>query len=469
MPDCPAASRLDHNVEQGGEVDLEVAQDIADLSQMAHYRASPDFKIGLTGKPIQSSQTKDLSGDNATFSSVPTLEAPRSQVSEPTLEDDREESTEEDDLVTDDESEWEPSESEAWGGSTQHESNPDTNHLPVQDGQQSPGRLVLTGEQEDLQVKLPAAVLRRDALERRKSKQELPPAEVGQLRSLNATMTTLDSQLEESTAEHHQDNPMTNLQDAHTSDLLSPRHQNISAQRSTKRTADKAHMSSRRGKTPATKRHKASSSKSSTRNNPSNRTARFTKELGFYIMDCDPETATDRIKELPVHGEFAANTVVSWEAELKKVKEGASWAVRREIKDDETKLREARVALGRGVCSNAGLKWRIKGIKTELFGYQVAGVGFMLLRERAKDGPKGGINADGMGLGKTLQSLTLITHNLPTPEEEQAGIKSTLIVTPSNAQHQWWEEVFKHCDDPSVIECKGQLPGKKILLAHRIV
>jgi hypothetical protein len=61
---------------------------------------------------------------------------------------------------------------------------------------------------------------------------------------------------------------------------------------------------------------------------------------------------------------------------------------------------------GRGsVKADGNGLWLVKGMKTSLKPYQVLGTAFMRRRERALEEPRGGLLADGMGLGKTLMCL----------------------------------------------------------------
>lgn len=79
-------------------------------------------------------------------------------------------------------------------------------------------------------------------------------------------------------------------------------------------------------------------------------------------------------------------------------------------------------------------------LKTTLFGYQLHGVSWMIERENSII--NGGILADEMGMGKTLQMIGLIL---------KGDIKeTTLIVTPTIALNQWNAEILKNTDDIAV-------------------
>lgn len=61
---------------------------------------------------------------------------------------------------------------------------------------------------------------------------------------------------------------------------------------------------------------------------------------------------------------------------------------------------------GHGACRIAeNSNWRVRGMATNLKGYQVLGSAFMRRRENGVSEPRGGLVADQMGLGKTLMML----------------------------------------------------------------
>ncbi len=88
-------------------------------------------------------------------------------------------------------------------------------------------------------------------------------------------------------------------------------------------------------------------------------------------------------------------------------------------------LRASRILGPRKVSPDGNGNWTFKGMKTSLFHYQIAGAGYMKLRETGEQPPYGGILADEMGLGKTIQTILTMLSNLQTDPEEP---KCTLIV-----------------------------------------
>lgn len=68
----------------------------------------------------------------------------------------------------------------------------------------------------------------------------------------------------------------------------------------------------------------------------------------------------------------------------------------------------------------------------------------MITRELSDHKPHGGLLADAMGLGKTLETLATMVGNPPSPEDIRKNQKTTLVVLPSSAVNQWMEEVATH-------------------------
>ena len=64
-------------------------------------------------------------------------------------------------------------------------------------------------------------------------------------------------------------------------------------------------------------------------------------------------------------------------------------------------------------------------------------------RELAFDGIGGGIQADQMGLGKTIMMIATMISNQPSSDDP----KCTLIVTTAGLVDQWMKELRKHVDE----------------------
>jgi SNF2 family DNA or RNA helicase len=110
-------------------------------------------------------------------------------------------------------------------------------------------------------------------------------------------------------------------------------------------------------------------------------------------------------------------------------------------------LREAVKSFGYKQARAVNGRWKLKGMKSTLFKHQVVGVSWMLRQEFSPDGPYGGILADQMGLGKTVQVLAAMSANRPSEEDSRNGHHQTLIIAPAVAISQWEKEIERHCDE----------------------
>ncbi|KAJ5757767.1 uncharacterized protein N7511_006461 [Penicillium nucicola] len=90
--------------------------------------------------------------------------------------------------------------------------------------------------------------------------------------------------------------------------------------------------------------------------------------------------------------------------------------------------------------------WKINGLKTHLYSYQLLTVSWMRDRELAKSAPHGGLLCDEMGLGKTLTSIA----NLVEGRSLEKGQAPTLIVVPRNLVTHWIGQLKKHCEKKTI-------------------
>lgn len=81
--------------------------------------------------------------------------------------------------------------------------------------------------------------------------------------------------------------------------------------------------------------------------------------------------------------------------------------------DDKKKLREASKSFGYAKCKAQDGKWLITGMKSLLYHHQLLGAQWMVQRELSSQAPHGGLLADSMGLGKTVQTLACMIGNPP--------------------------------------------------------
>jgi hypothetical protein len=121
-------------------------------------------------------------------------------------------------------------------------------------------------------------------------------------------------------------------------------------------------------------------------------------------------------------------------------------------RSDKAKLLQASRSFGFANVKAVKGKWLVKGMRSTLYHHQLLGAQWMVKRELSSEPPHGGLLADSMGLGKTVQTLACMVGNPPTEEDIRRGITTTLIVVPSSVLHQWKEEIELHCDAlPKVI------------------
>ncbi|KAI1488225.1 P-loop containing nucleoside triphosphate hydrolase protein [Biscogniauxia mediterranea] len=115
-----------------------------------------------------------------------------------------------------------------------------------------------------------------------------------------------------------------------------------------------------------------------------------------------------------------------------------------------SELGEAARRMGLGNCHPVNDKWMLKNLCHPLYPHQLLGVDFMLKRECSVYGPSGGINADAMGLGKTVEALACIVANPPQSDDIEEGRKATLWVLPASAAQQISKGVSKFCSRDAV-------------------
>ncbi|KAE8441985.1 hypothetical protein EG329_004111 [Mollisiaceae sp. DMI_Dod_QoI] len=119
-------------------------------------------------------------------------------------------------------------------------------------------------------------------------------------------------------------------------------------------------------------------------------------------------------------------------------------ASNRVAKDDKKKLRDASRSFGYAQCKAQDGKWLIKGMESPLYHHQLLGAQWMVQRELSSQQPNGGLLADSMGLGKTVQMLACMVGNPPGAKDLARGTKATLIVVPAGVIDQWLDEIRHH-------------------------
>lgn len=88
---------------------------------------------------------------------------------------------------------------------------------------------------------------------------------------------------------------------------------------------------------------------------------------------------------------------------------------------------------GRGSVVHTGDgMWLVKGMATSMKPYQIQGTAFMRRREHSKEEPRGGLLADQMGLGKTLEMLGKLIAGILVPYTElDANLMQQILSTES--------------------------------------
>ncbi|KAE8147933.1 SNF2 family N-terminal domain-containing protein [Aspergillus avenaceus] len=117
---------------------------------------------------------------------------------------------------------------------------------------------------------------------------------------------------------------------------------------------------------------------------------------------------------------------------------------------DKQRILEATKRFNRSARSDGQGGWRIKGLKTSLYNYQLQGAAFMRDRENSSQPPFGGLLCDTMGFGKTIQTLANIVDGKPTDPDDPA--KTTLIVVPSHLITHWMRQMAMHCEEDAIGE-----------------
>ncbi|KAB2573725.1 SNF2-related protein [Lasiodiplodia theobromae] len=131
---------------------------------------------------------------------------------------------------------------------------------------------------------------------------------------------------------------------------------------------------------------------------------------------------------------------------LKKLIASVPQSQRKKALTDKNELFKASQKFSRrGARPNGAGGWKITGMVSSLQNHQLIGAGFMREREGAADKPHGGLCADAMGLGKTLEMIANIINDRPRKPEPGEPI-TTLIVLPATLVTQWHDELKKHVD-----------------------
>jgi hypothetical protein len=130
----------------------------------------------------------------------------------------------------------------------------------------------------------------------------------------------------------------------------------------------------------------------------------------------------------------------------------------KKARGDKARLKEASRSFGYAMVRAIDGKWLVKGMKSTLYHHQLLGAQWMVSRELNGMAPYGGLLADGMGLGKTVQTLACMVSNPPRKEDSARKAKATLIVVPSSVISQWLDEIRTHAEEavfPKILHYKS--------------
>ena len=166
------------------------------------------------------------------------------------------------------------------------------------------------------------------------------------------------------------------------------------------------------------------------------------------ILSQDPIAARARMNDEDVFDKIDANTVKAQMAKLQEQIDADPAADKKRVKEDVKKLTWARKLFGgKRFCKPDNGQWLITGLRKRLHHYQLLGAGWMLGRELHPAGPFGGILADSVGLGKTIEALACILGNMQKEEDRTETKLGTLIVVPPNVLAQWQDETDVCCPE----------------------
>jgi hypothetical protein len=184
-------------------------------------------------------------------------------------------------------------------------------------------------------------------------------------------------------------------------------------------------------------------------------------DIGQMILDDlmhDP--ISDRLLN-PIFEVDAEPTIVGGnkETQLQKlyanIPEGSSTA---QARSDRQNLKAASKSFGYAKVKARDGKWLVKGMKSTLYHHQLLGAQWMVSRELSDSAPYGGLLADSMGLGKTVQTLACMVGNPPSEQDLKRNTRCTLIVVPASVIDQWIDEIHNHAEEaifPKVMRYKA--------------
>ncbi|KAK1671408.1 P-loop containing nucleoside triphosphate hydrolase protein [Colletotrichum godetiae] len=178
-----------------------------------------------------------------------------------------------------------------------------------------------------------------------------------------------------------------------------------------------------------------------------NENKRIERQIEALLHPTDAIQERAEVGDLTTIPEIIATTRAD---QLKKMRESAPEYFEPQFLDRQKReLLEATKAWGpRAVRAKNGF-WEVKGLQSLMHHHQLIVGAWMMGRELkgTPKRPRGGILADAMGLGKTIETHSCIVGNQASESLRQDGKGATLVVVPSGQMiSQWMSEVKKHCD-----------------------
>ncbi|KAI0144293.1 SNF2 family N-terminal domain-containing protein [Xylariaceae sp. FL1272] len=142
-------------------------------------------------------------------------------------------------------------------------------------------------------------------------------------------------------------------------------------------------------------------------------------------------------------------------------------AIDQKLRDDQSAMTGAIDYLGKKIKAtipeegSSNLMYRLKNMRTPLKDYQLPATAWMMRIEKAQKLPNGGILADSMGIGKSIETISCAVANPPTSKDRKNGSGSVLYIMPNrDLIDQWVNEHLTHVEgideDEDIVKYVGQ-------------
>lgn len=156
------------------------------------------------------------------------------------------------------------------------------------------------------------------------------------------------------------------------------------------------------------KKHKAGAQKKKTKK-PTPGQPGYLNDFASLTM-CNIYEDANRNLDRP---DLAVVTHTDKDKALKALLAGVPLDDRGSTRGEKSNILKATKTLG-NVRADGNGRWRLKGMKTSLLHHQIQGAAWMRERETQDVQPLGGLQADAMGLGKTIMTIAAMISNPPT-------------------------------------------------------